>query len=214
MKYKDDEQFYFLLADDHSLIRQGMIFILDDMGINYKAFHASNFQQIMECINSHPIDIAIVDAYFPDGSSLQLIPDIKKCQPEIKILIFSGIDENIHSLKFLNAGADGFLSKLNEEEEIQKALYSIIKEGKYTSSVTKSLLMNSLKNRDLLNPLFSLTERELEIAQMYAEGYGNLEIANVLNVKQNTISTIKKRVFKKLKIDNLLELVELLKNNS
>lgn len=214
MEYKDDEPFYFLLADDHSLIRQGMIFILDDMDINYKAFHASNFQQIMECINSYPIDIAIVDANFPDGSSIQLISDIKQCRPEIKILIFSGIDENVHSLKFLNAGADGFLSKLNEEEEIQKALYSIIKEGEYTSSVTKSLLMNSLKNRDLLNPLLSLTERELEIAQMYAEGYGNLEIANVLNVKQNTISTIKKRIFKKLKIDNLLELVELVKNNS
>jgi len=74
--------------------------------------------------------------------------------------------------------------------------------------------MNSLNNRNLVNPLLSLTERELEIARMYAAGYGNLEIANMLDVKQNTISTIKKRMFKKLKIENIVKLIELVKNHS
>jgi DNA-binding NarL/FixJ family response regulator len=211
---KDEEKLFFLLADDHMLIRQGMIFILDAAGINYEAFHASNFWQIRECINDNPIHIAIIDAHFPEGNSLQIITEIKEKKPEIKILIFSGIDENIHALKYLNAGADGFLSKLSEEKEIEEAIFSIIEKGEYISPVTQALLMNSLNNRNLVNPLLSLTERELEIARMYAAGYGNLEIANMLDVKQNTISTIKKRMFKKLKIENIVKLIELVKNHS
>lgn len=213
MTNKENRPLYFLLADDHSLIRQGMIFLLDDIGIHYEVFHASNFQQLMECIRSCTIDIAIVDAYFPEGSSLELISEMKKFRPEMRILIFSGIDEALYSIKFLNAGADGFLSKLNDEDEIREALVSMIQEGEYISPVTKGLLMNSLRKRKQINPLLSLTEREFEIAKMYAEGRGNLEIANVLNVRQNTISTIKKRIFKKLEINNILELVEVLKGH-
>ncbi|WP_283422992.1 response regulator [Chryseobacterium profundimaris] len=211
---KDNETLFFMLADDHTLIRQGMMFVLDATGIDYKAFHASNFEQIRDCINTHFINIAIIDAHFPEGTSLQIISEIKEKKPDIKILIFSGIDENVHALKYLNAGANGFLSKLSEEEEIKHAILTIIHKGEYISPLTRALLMNSLNNRNLVNPLQSLTERELEIARMYAAGYGNLEIANMLDVKQNTISTIKKRIFKKLKIENIVELIELVKNHS
>ncbi len=211
---KDDETLFFLLADDHTLIRQGMVFILDAAGINYKAFHASNFQQIRDCINTNPIHIAIIDAHFPEGNSLQIISEIKQKKQNVKILIFSGIDEKVHALKYLNAGANGFLSKLSEEEEIKNAIHTIINTGEYISPGTRALLMNSLNNRNLVNPLLSLTEREMEIARMYAAGYGNLEIANMLDVKQNTISTIKKRMFKKLNIENIVELIELVKDHS
>lgn len=214
MTNKEDETLFILLADDHTLIRQGMVFVLDATGINYKAFHASTFEQIRECINIHPIHIAVIDAHFPEGNSLQIISEIKEKKPDVKILIFSGIDENVHALKYLNAGANGFLSKLSEEEEIKNAILAMINTGEYISPQTQALLMNSLNNRNLVNPLLSLTEREMEIAKMYATGYGNLEIANLLDVKQNTISTIKKRMFKKLKIENIVELIELVKNHS
>lgn len=214
MTNKEDETLFILLADDHTLIRQGMVFVLDATGINYKAFHASTFEQIRDYINIHPIHIAVIDAHFPEGNSLQIISEIKEKKQDVKILIFSGIDENVHALKYLNAGANGFLSKLSEEEEIKNAILAMINTGEYISPQTQALLMNSLNNRNLVNPLLSLTEREMEIARMYATGYGNLEIANLLDVKQNTISTIKKRMFKKLKIENIVELIELVKNHS
>lgn len=203
----------FLLADDHSLIRQGIVFLLEEMDFEYEAIHASSLQQLKERITTHPIDIAIIDAHFPDGNILHTLPEIRKACPGSKILIFTGIEESAHALKFLNAGANGFLSKLNEEEEIRQALLTLIREGKYISPATQALLMNSLQNPGLVNPLFSLTEREREIAELYAAGYGNLEIANKLEVKQNTISTLKKRIFDKLQIDNLVELIEMVKNH-
>lgn len=203
----------FLLADDHSLIRQGLVFILDELQTEVEIFHSSNMQSALESAISNPIDIIIIDAHFPDGNSLGIIPEIKKLKPDIKILVFSGIDENVYALKYINAGANGFLSKLSEEDEVKIALEQMIENGEYITSTVQKLLITSIRNPQLLNPLQSLTEREIEIAKMYANGLGNLEIANLLNVKQNTISTVKKRIFDKLMIDNIVELIELIKQH-
>ncbi|PZU82799.1 MAG: DNA-binding response regulator [Chryseobacterium sp.] len=213
MSSLDFKKSYFLLADDHSLIRQGIEFLLEELGLDFEAFHASNLQQIISILKENPIDIAVIDAHFPDGNSLTIIQQIKELQPDIRILIFTGIEESTQSLKFLNAGANGFLSKLSEEEEIKQAIWGILRYGQHISPVTQALLMNSIQNPNLINPLKILTERELEIAEMYAKGLGNLEISNRLDIKQNTVSTIKKRIFEKLKIENIVELAELIKNN-
>lgn len=210
MNLQESKTINFLLADDHSLIRQGISFLLEEMDFDYRVFQASNLQQTLDSIKQNPIDIAIIDAHFPDGNSLTIIPEIKKLKPEIKILIFSGLEENTHALKFINAGANGFLSKLSEEEEIKRAIVKIKNQGDYLSPRTQTLLMNSIHNPKLLNPLIGLSERELEIAKLYAKGLGNLEIANQLDIKQNTVSTLKKRIFEKLKIENIVELIGLI----
>ena len=214
MNQENNKKIYFLLADDHSLIRQGIFFMLEDIDLEKEIFQASNLQQTLEIIKSKTIDIAVIDAHFPDGNSLSVIPEIKKISPNTKILIFTGIDESTQSLKYLNAGANGFLSKMSEEKEIENALKRMYEDGEYISAVTKALLLDSLQDRRLINPLFRLTERELQVAEMYAEGLGNLEIANRLDVKQNTVSTLKRRIFEKLKIDNIVELIDLVKTHN
>lgn len=213
MSHIENTSLNFLLADDHSLIRQGIAFLLEDLPFDTVILQAPNLQKTLELIKANPIDIVIIDAHFPDGNSLSLIPEIRKINPETKILVFTGIDENMHALKYINAGANGFLSKLSEEEEIKKAIIKMKEDGEYISPATQALLMNSLRDRKVINPLFGLTERELQIAELYSKGHGNLEIANLLDLKQNTVSTIKKRIFDKLKIDNIVELVELVKNH-
>ncbi|MXS70820.1 response regulator [Flavobacteriaceae bacterium W22] len=211
--YSENDHINFLLADDHSLIRQGMEFVIEDIGWEGNIFHASNLKQVLNTIENEEIDIVIIDAVFPDGNSLSIIPEIKKLSPKTKILVFSGLDEQSNSLRYINAGANGFLSKMSEEEETKNAVLKIYKEGKYLSSVTQTVLLESINNPGAVNPLQRLTQREFQIAEMYAKGLGNLEIANILDVKQNTISTIKKRIFEKLEIDNIVELIELLKSS-
>jgi DNA-binding NarL/FixJ family response regulator len=211
--YSENNHINFLLADDHSLIRQGMEFVIEDIGWEGNIFHASNLKQVLNTIENEEIDIVIIDAVFPDGNSLSIIPEIKKLSPKTKILVFSGLDEQSNSLRYINAGANGFLSKMSEEEETKNAVLKIYKEGKYLSSVTQTVLLESINNPGAVNPLQRLTQREFQIAEMYAKGLGNLEIANILDVKQNTISTIKKRIFEKLEIDNIVELIELLKSS-
>ena len=203
----------FLLADDHSLIRQGVVFVIEEMELDCEIYQASNLHQTLELINKFPIDIAIIDANFPDGNSLNVLPEIKKISPDTKILVFTGIDEGPQSLKYLTAGANGFLSKMNDEEEIKNAILKMVNSGAYISPITQALLIDSIRNPAVSNPLLLLTERELQIAKMYAEGQGNLEIANSLDIKQNTVSTLKKRIFDKLEIENIVELIELIKDH-
>lgn len=212
MNNLDTKTANFLLADDHSLIRQGIEFLIEEIGFDGEVFHASTLKKVVETVEMQPIEIVIIDALFPDGNSVNVISQIKNLKPEIKILVFSGVDESTQSIKYINAGANGFLSKLSEENDIKEAILKIHQTGKYISSITQGLLIDSLQNRSIINPLQRLTERELEIAEMYAKGYGNLEIANNLNVKQNTISTIKKRIFDKLHIENIVDLADLIKN--
>ena len=213
MSLSDEKSLTFLLADDHSLIRQGLLFVIEDISADSNIFQASTLQQALEVVKTKEIDIAIIDAHFPDGNSLSILPEIRNLKPEIKILIFTGIDETTQALKYINAGANGFLSKMSEEDEIENALKNMMQFGEYLSPVTQRLLLSSLRNPKMANPISKLTERELQIAQLYTEGFGNLEIANQLDVKQNTISTVKKRIFEKLEIDNIVELIQLMNDN-
>jgi DNA-binding NarL/FixJ family response regulator len=128
----------FLLADDHSLIRQGLVFMLEEIGSDYEILQATNLSQILETVKANEIDFAIIDAHFPDGNSLSILPKIKEINPNIKIMIFTGIDEATQSLKFINAGANGFLSKLSEEEEIKQAILRMLRYGQYISPVTQN----------------------------------------------------------------------------
>jgi DNA-binding NarL/FixJ family response regulator len=208
-----NKEIIFLLADDHSIVRQGMEIVISDIVPQAKVFQASSLHQAVEQIASQNIEMAIIDAHFPDGNSLNLLPQMKSANPDIKILIFTGLEEELHGLKFIKAGANGYLSKLSEEDEVREAITTFIEKGEYFSELLRNLLVQLVYNPDLINPLNSLTKRELQIAELYAEGYGNLEISNTLNIKQNTVSTIKKNIFEKLKIENMVELVELIKTH-
>ena len=200
-----------LLADDHHIVRQGMQFVIEDLVEDVYFYHASSIQQIRDNVKEHTFDLAVLDAQLPDGNCLSILSEMKTLQPNLKILVFTSFDEEQYSLKFIHEGANGFLSKLSDEEEIKEAISQMINEGYYYPPLTQAFLKSSSNVTDALNPINQLSERELEIALLYARGDGNLEIANKLDIKQNTVSTYKKRIFEKLGIDNLVELIELIK---
>lgn len=201
----------FLVADDHMIVRQGIQLIIEELVPNFELQTVSSLAQIQKEIREQNFDIAILDAQFQDGNSISILPEFKKLQPEVKILMFTSFDEENYAIKFIQAGADGFLSKLSEESEIQNALSEMIQHGKYHSLFVEKMLSATAYDRDLFNPLSQLSERELQVAELFVTGAGNLEIANKLNLKQNTVSTFKKRIFKKLKINSLVELIELMR---
>ncbi len=212
---KQNEPFTkFLLGDDHHIVRQGLELVIEDLHENAQIIHASSLQQIREYAGDQPFDYAVLDAQFPDGNSLHLIPELKHLQPELKIMVFTSFEEEDHALKFLDAGADGFLSKLSTETEIRNALEKMVQEGFYHSEIIRKLKKISARNPKLINPLHQLSERELQIAELYALGHGNLEISNALSLKPNTISTFKKRIFEKLNVQNMLELAEIVKTHA
>lgn len=206
---KSNTKISFLVADDHTVVRQGLSMIIKELYTHATVFQVENFVSILEVLKQNPIDVLILDINFPDGNSITLIPEVKKIRPELKIMIFSAFDETVHALRFFNAGANGYLNKLSEEDEIKFAISTLVAEGKYISDVTKEKILNSYLLGKKINPIEHLSGREIEIARLLVKGYGNLEISNALDIQKTTVSTYKKRIFEKLQIDNLAELIEL-----
>lgn len=206
-----DRKPVFLLGDDHQIIRQGMALIVKDLFPAAEIKHASTLREILEKAGEGFLDAAILDAQFPDGNSVTILKKIRELQPDARIIIFSSAEEEHYSLKFIAEGANGFLSKLAEEAEIETALQELMTRGSYFSPITQQLLAQAALNPVGPDPLARLTDRELEVADLMAEGLGNLEIANKLDLRQNTVSTFKKRIFKKLDVETLVDFLEVMR---
>lgn len=206
---KSSNKYIFLIADDHIVVRQGVSLLIKELFQNPTIYQAGSFKDTFKILNETPIDLLVLDINFPDGNSLNIIADIKNSQPEIKILIFSGYDEDIYAMRYLNAGASGYLNKGSSEEEMKQALQSMFLSGKYITQKIKDRILDSYISKTPINPLEQLSNREVEVARLLIKGYGNLEISEFLQVKKTTVSTFKNRIFEKLEIDNLASLIEI-----
>lgn len=204
----NNQEISFLLADDHTVVRQGLSMVIKEMYENAIVYQVASFINILEVLKKNLIDVLILDINFPDGNSINIIPEVKKVNPQIKIMIFSALDESVQALRFFNAGANGYLNKLSEESEIVHAISTLVSEGKFVSTITKEKILHSYLLGKKINPIEHLSGREIEIARLLVKGYGNLEISNALNIQKTTVSTYKKRIFEKLQIDNLAALIE------
>lgn len=206
---KSSNKHSFLIADDHIVVRQGVSLLIKELFQNPIIYQAGSFKDTFKILNETQIDLLVLDINFPDGNSLNIIADVKNIQPEIKILIFSGYDEDIYAMRYLNAGASGYLNKGSSEEEMKQALQSMFVSGKYITQKIKDRILDSYISKTPINPLEQLSNREVEVARLLIKGYGNLEISELLQVKKTTVSTFKNRIFEKLEIDNLASLIEI-----
>jgi DNA-binding NarL/FixJ family response regulator len=203
-----------LIADDHSIVRQGVEFMLKTLSKSFKVFHAWNYKGIFDILDSESIHLLICDIQMPDFGGFQQIIDIRIKYPTLKILIFSGQDESLYSIKYLQNGADGYLDKNTPESEFIKAIEAILIKGKYISPKSQELLLNNISNVNnaTINPSLILSKREIEVCKLIMEGKGNLEISHILNVHANTISTYKSRIFDKLNVDNVIDMIKVFKS--
>lgn len=195
-----------LIADDHFIVQGGMQLLFSQHFSECILSFASNYSDIIQELEKNKFDLIILDVDFEENSSLFFISDILKIQPNLKVLIYSGTEEEVFAPKFSSLGIKGFLSKNSDEEVIIKAIVAVL-EGKYFfENKVIEKLDETISNN---NPLDSLSKREFEVMICYAKGYGNLEISNTLNLKNTTISTYKKRIFEKLSIKSIPELVKI-----
>ncbi len=205
---KQTNNFTFLIADDHSIVRQGVALLIKELFFNAKIYQSGTFKDTLKILKETKVDLLILDINFPDGNSLSILPETKIIQPEIKILILSAYDEAIYALRYLNAGASGYLNKGSSEEEMKQALKSMMVSGKYITQNIKDKILDSYISKKPINPLEQLSNREIEVARLLIKGYGNMEIAEMLHIKKSTVSTFKNRIFEKLEIDNLADLID------
>ncbi len=198
-----------LLADDHYVVRQGLKMLFNFHYPFFNVVEASDFSEIYDVFNNHKIDLIVLDATFPNGNSLAEIPKIKVISNHTKILMYTALDEDKVGVVYLNAGADGFISKLAEENEIRNAIDQMFSLGKYINSNLKEKIVNAYLNNELINPFEKLSSQEFQVMNLLVQGAGNLEICNSLDLKPTTVTTYKNRIFDKLDVKNIAELIEI-----
>lgn len=201
--------FRFITADDHSIITRSLSLILKDLYPHSEVYQLHKITEIVDLLNETKIDLLLLDISFQDGDSLQAITTLKKIQPKLKILIYSGHDEDIYAICCINAGANGYLSKLSSFEETQKAILAVMNSDRYFSENIQGKINDSFIFNKPVNPIENLSSREFEVAKLIAEGYGNTEICMLLDLQKSTVSTYKNRVFEKLEIKNLTDLIKI-----
>ncbi|MGQ7945421.1 response regulator [Flavobacterium sp. WC2509] len=196
-----------LIVDDHLVVRTGVSIILGEYFKEVEFFTIENFPETIDFLKENEVKLIILDINIPGGKNKEMISAIREIQPNIKILIFSGYEESSHAYQYILAGANGYLNKLSDKETIVLAVESILKTGNYVSFEIMNTIIKASTHKGSMNPLDKLSKRELEISELLLEGNGNLEIANKLNIQMTTVSTHKNKIFSKLNIKNIIELI-------
>ncbi|GLU53998.1 response regulator transcription factor [Dyadobacter frigoris] len=208
----------FLIIEDHPVILLGIKKLIDESYPAATSSNSCNFPDGLNLLKNQAFDLLILDLNIPGGKDMEMISVIRQIQKDILILIYSGFDEKIYALPYIKAGADGYLSKKTTSEEFHEALMTLMKHEKYVSQDIKNEMLNNIGNQDfakLKGAFNALSPREMTVMQLMSEGKWTKEIAIMLNVKENTISTFKRKIFDKLEVSNPIELskkVSLLKN--
>ncbi|MFY1047200.1 response regulator [Chryseobacterium sp. GP-SGM7] len=201
-----------VVADDHGIVRMGLIQTVKRLKPEAIILEVEDYKSLYKIIQKEELDLAIMDVNMPNGTVQEAIDYIKIHQPDLKILIFSSQDEDVYGMRYLKMGSGGFLSKQSSTEIIEAALTSMFTKGRYISdNVKEAILSESLSGSTKNSPFEMLSDRELQIANKLAEGLSLKEISNQFNLHSSTISTYKNRLFEKLKIRSIPELVEILR---
>ncbi|MAP80374.1 MAG: DNA-binding response regulator [Aequorivita sp.] len=201
-----------LVADDHGIVRMGLVQIIKQLRPLAILSEVEDYKALATLVSKESFDLVILDVNMPNGTLQQAIDFIKIKQPELKILIFSSQDESLYALRYLQMGAHGFLNKLSSKEQIDEALAAMLHKGRYISEeVRDSMVDRTLNKQQKSSPLQALSNRELEVANKLVEGLTLKEMSNQLNLHSSTISTYKNRVFEKLEVTSVPELMEVLR---
>ena len=197
-----------LIADDHSIVRYGTSVVVKELLPAGTIKEAHNFDQVLKLLETNTFHLLVLDINIPGGNNLQMMDVVRLRQPGIKILIFSGYDEQLYALRYLQAGADGYVVKQAPERELKTAIHTILNNNKYISPGIKDHLKGLGAKNSSSNPLTSLSNREMEVMQLLIKGTSVAEIGVELSLQISTVSTYKSRIFEKMGVNNVVELVE------
>lgn len=188
-----------LIADDHSMIRKGLKLHMQlTLGFT-DISEVATCNELMKELVKKKYTHLVLDIILSDGNTLEVIPNIRRVYPDLNILIFSMQPAEIYGEALKQYGINHYLSKSVGEEDIVQVLQKFLH--------NEEPVRNNIRHLD--NPFKTLAPRELEILHYILKGAGTKDIADTLNLKMNTISTIKTRIFEKTTAGNIKELMEL-----
>ena len=200
-----------LLADDHTLMRQGLRYILEGHPDIDIVAEASSGIEAVEAARAHKPDIAIVDVAMKELNGIEATAQILKHSPHTAVLILSMYSDERYVLRSVKAGARGYVLKNSAGDELVQAILTVQKGTAFFSPAVARIFQNGfarLKDARETNDRYDLlTDRERQIYQLLAEGNSNKDIANRLGLSLHTVETHRWRLMEKMDLHSTAELV-------
>ncbi|MFZ4538849.1 response regulator [Propionivibrio sp.] len=196
-----------LVADDHTMVREGLKQILAASGDMIVAGEASDGTQTLEMACDGDWDVLLLDLSMPGRSGVDLIKQIKRNKPELPILILSMHKEDEYTIRTIRAGAAGYLCKDGASEQLLTAIRKVAKGGHFISPEVASDLAVGLILKSEQQLHSRLSDRELQIFRLITRGIGINDIAQNLNLSAKTVSTYKSRILQKMQMSRITDLI-------
>lgn len=202
------------IADDHTMFREMLKdAISQDPEIVIKD-EAQNGDEALEKLLKADFDVAVLDIAMPGLNGLNVLKEVVKVKPDQKILILSMYSEDQYAVRAFRAGAFGYITKSEATKELLNAIHKVASGSKYINSQVAEQLLFKITQEPEVETHLELSEREYQVMQMIALGYTVKEIASGLNLSVSSISTLRTRMLKKMKMSNNAEVTQyVLKNN-
>jgi len=195
-----------LLADDHSVVRQGFGLILSSQPDFEVVGEAANGREAVErCAELQP-DVVVMDVSMPELNGIEATRRLSEVAPRTRVLALSMHKDSVYVREILRAGARGYLLKDSVDSDLISAVRSVAKGDGYLSPAVSDAVLTDYR-KHVSDPIDLLTSREREVLQMIAEGKTNKDIANTLNLSVYTVEAHRGRIMEKLNLHSTGELV-------
>ena len=193
-----------LLADDHAVIRKGLILTLAEEYPDAHFGQAGTTAETIECLMREEWDVLVLDIFMPGRSGLEVLHEASRLCPRLPVLVLSSAPEEQMAVRVLKAGASGYLNKQAAPEELVKAVSKVVAGGRYVSGSMAERLARDV-GRPQAGP--QLSDREFAVLRLMAAGKSIKEVAAEMCLSAKTVSTFHARIWQKLGVRNDIEMV-------
>ncbi|MES2658786.1 MAG: response regulator transcription factor [Verrucomicrobiota bacterium] len=195
-----------LIVDDHAIVRRGMISLLQEHFKEVETGEAGDAREGLAAVNREDWDVAVVDISMPGRSGLDLIQDIKREKPSLRVLVVSSQSEDDYALRALKSGASGYVSKQSAPDILVTAVERILSGRRFISAGLAEKLAGALAGDSPVTSHEALSNRELQVLQLIASGKTIKEISSDLALSEKTVATYRSRISEKMGLSTNVDL--------
>jgi len=195
-----------LIADDHDVVRKGLILILEKSFPGIDVEEAADGRKALALMEKGSYALVLLDISMPGRSGLEVLKEVKRLRPGVPVLILSMHPEEEYAVRAFRAGASGYLTKDSAADELVQAVRTVLAGRRYMSASLTEMLVRELESNGVGPRHNALSDREMQVMRMLASGKTVTEIADELSLSVKTISTYRSRILEKLQVRNNAEL--------
>jgi len=193
-----------MIADDHSMVREGIKQLLELDGDITVVAEANNGKECIELLDEDKIDVLLLDINMPFMNGLQVLQYLREKNKKVKVLILTIHNEVEYLVRAVEIGVDGYVLKDSNSSVLKKAIYTVYNGESFIEPELAPLMKIRLEEKNTAGKsiIDSLTKREIEVLKLLAEGLFNKEIAFTLDISEKTVKNHVSNIFKKINVSD------------